>query len=140
MTASLMAYDYLSAKEITAETHTTASVRMYECFCKNGGPYIKLGQMVGQLDQLMPKQYIKTFEPMLMQAPKTSYEDVKSIVELELGQKLEDIYEEFDHKPLASASLGQVHRAKLRSNGQVVAVKVQHKWIKEQVPGDLRLI
>jgi len=61
-------------------------------------------------------------------------------VELELGQKLEDIYEEFDEKPLASASLGQVHRAKLRSTGEIVAVKVQHKWIKEQVPGDLRLI
>ena len=66
-----------------------------------------------------------------MKAPKTSFEDVKSIVELELGQKLEDIYEEFDEKPIASASLGQVHRARLRSTGQIVAVKVQHKWIKE---------
>lgn len=59
-----------------------------------------------------------------MQAPKTSYEDVKSIVELELGKPLEEMYSEFDQKPLASASLGQVHRAKLRSTGEVVAVKV----------------
>ena len=73
---------------------------------------------------MLPKQYIKTFEPMLQQAPKTSYEDVKSIVELELGKKLEDIYSEFDEKPVASASLGQVHRARLRSTGEVVAVKV----------------
>lgn len=79
---------------------------MYDCFCKNGGPYIKLGQMVGQLDNLLPKQYIKTFEPMLMQAPKTSYEDIKSIVELELGKPLDEVYSEFDHKPIASASLG----------------------------------
>ena len=73
---------------------------------------------------MLPKTYIKTFEPMLMQAPKTSYEDVKSIVELELGKPLEEMYSEFDQKPLASASLGQVHRAKLRSTGEVVAVKV----------------
>ena len=49
-TAFLMAYDYLSAEEICSKTHETASMRMYECFCKNGGPYIKMGQMVGQLD------------------------------------------------------------------------------------------
>ena len=106
LTGVLMASDYLRASEITEETHLAASKRMYNCFCTNGGPYIKLGQMVGQLDQLLPKQYIKTFEPMLQQAPKTSYEDVKSIVELELGKKLEDIYSEFDEKPVASASLG----------------------------------
>lgn len=50
MTGILMATDYLRAAEITEETHITASQRMYKCFCKNGGPYIKLGQMVGQLD------------------------------------------------------------------------------------------
>lgn len=75
-----------------------------------------------------------------MQAPRTDFADVKKIVEFELGKKLEDVYSEFEEKPLASASLGQVHKAKLKSTGEVVAVKVQHKWIKEQVPGDLRLI
>ena len=42
-----MAGDYLSAKEIGPETHTTASKRLYECMRHNGGPYIKLGQMIG---------------------------------------------------------------------------------------------
>ena len=66
---------------------------------------------------LLPKEYIKTFEPMLMQAPKTDFEDVKKIVKLELGKDLEEIFSEFSEKPLASASLGQVHKAKLRSTG-----------------------
>lgn len=95
---------------------------------------------MGQLDQLIPEEYVTAFEPMLMQAPKTSYEDVKSIVETELGRKIDEVYSEFAEEPLASASLGQVHKAILRETGEVVAVKVQHKWIKEQVPGDLRLI
>ena len=75
-----------------------------------------------------------------MQAPKTSFEDVKSIVELEFGKPMNDIFSYFEETPVASASLGQVHRATLKSTGEDVAVKVQHKWIKEQVPGDLRLI
>ena len=80
--------------------------------------------MLGQIQQLLPPEYILTFEPMLMQAPKTAYRDVKDIVELELGQPLFDVFSEFDEKPLASASLGQVHKAKLKSTGEYVAVKV----------------
>lgn len=88
--------------------------------------------MIGQLDQLLPDEFVESFEPMLMQAPKTKYADVKGIVEMELGLKsIDDIFTEFDEEPLASASLGQVHRARLRGTGEVVAVKVQHKWIKE---------
>ena len=68
---------------------------------------------------------------MLMEAPRTCYADVKSIVEEDLGCKIEEIYSEFAETPLASASLGQVHKAKLKSTGEIVAVKVQHKWIKE---------
>jgi predicted unusual protein kinase regulating ubiquinone biosynthesis (AarF/ABC1/UbiB family) len=88
----------------------------------------------------MPKQYIETFEPMCMKAPTTNFVDVRAIVEEETGRKLEETFSEFGEKPIASASLGQVHKARLRSTGQIVAVKVQHKWIKEQVPGDLRMI
>jgi predicted unusual protein kinase regulating ubiquinone biosynthesis (AarF/ABC1/UbiB family) len=87
--------------------------------------------MMGQLDNLVPKEYIASFEPMLQQAPKTGFQDVKSIVEEELGDKIENIYSEFAEEPVASASLGQVHKAKLRSTGETVAVKVQHQWIKE---------
>ena len=79
----------------------------------------------------MPPEYVVSFSPMLMQAPKSSYEDVKSIVEDELGGKVEDFFSSLEKTPVASASLGQVHKATLKSTGETVAVKVQHKWIKE---------
>lgn len=105
-TGCLMAYDYLSCKEIGPEVHRRASMRMYECFKQCGGPYIKFGQMMGQLDNLVPMEYIEAFEPMLQQAPKTKYEDVKSIIELEFGRDLDSIFSEFAIEPVASASLG----------------------------------
>jgi aarF domain-containing kinase len=66
---------------------------MYDCFSKNAGPYIKLGQMVGQLHMLLPQEYLDTFEPMCMQAPKTPFEAVRDIVEKEFGKPLEEIYD-----------------------------------------------
>ena len=80
--------------------------------------------MVGQLYQLVPPEYVVSFAPMLMQAPKSSFEDVKSTIEQEFGGKISDFFQEFDEKPLASASLGQVHRAVLKETGETVAVKV----------------
>ena len=77
-TGVMMASDYLKAgDDITSETHFKAAGRMFDMFCINGGPYIKLGQMFGQLENLMPKEYIETFEPMCMRAPTTPFEDVK---------------------------------------------------------------
>jgi predicted unusual protein kinase regulating ubiquinone biosynthesis (AarF/ABC1/UbiB family) len=66
---------------------------MYECFALNAGPYIKLGQMVGQLHMLLPQEYLDTFEPMCMQAPRTAFSEIRRIVEKEFGRPLESIYD-----------------------------------------------
>ena len=68
---------------------------------------------------------------MLMEAPFSNFKDVKQIVEEDLGSRLTEVFSEFAETPIASASLAQVHKAKLRSTGETVAVKVQHRWIKE---------
>ena len=59
-----------------------------------------------------------------MAAPFSSFDDVKQIVEEDLGCKMEEVFSEFEENPIASASLAQVHKAKLKSSGEVVAVKV----------------
>jgi len=52
-------------------------------------------------------------------------------VEEEYGVPIHEIFSEFEETPIASASLGQVHKARLKSTNELVAVKVQHRWIKE---------
>ena len=72
--------------------HSKAANRLYQCFRKNAGPYIKVGQMIGQMQLLLPSEYCDTFEPMCMQAPTTSFKDVKSIVEKELNKPIHEIF------------------------------------------------
>jgi predicted unusual protein kinase regulating ubiquinone biosynthesis (AarF/ABC1/UbiB family) len=62
--------------------------------------------MFGQLQNLVPDEYCEVFEPMCMKAPTTKYPDVKSIVESELGCSIDDVFSDFCHTPIASASLG----------------------------------
>ena len=62
---------------------------MFNCFCENGGPYIKFGQMMGQLQNLVPEEYCETFEPMCMKAPTTDFEGVKSIIEKDFGRPID---------------------------------------------------
>jgi predicted unusual protein kinase regulating ubiquinone biosynthesis (AarF/ABC1/UbiB family) len=125
-TFSLMAIDYIRAEglEDLTETHEKAAKRLFRCFTLNGGPYIKLGQMIGQLQDIMPDQYCDLFEPMCMQGPATEFKDVKSVIEEDYGCPLTDLFTEFSKQPIASASLGQVHKARLKSTGEEVAVKV----------------
>lgn len=99
-----MAYDYWGV-EATDEVHEKAAKRLYKCFETNAGSYIKIGQMVNQLDLLLPKKYIDVFEAMTNEAPRTSYEGVRSVIKTEFGREIEEIFDEFDPEPIGSASL-----------------------------------
>lgn len=113
---------------------------MVNCFIKNGGLYIKLGQIISQLTFIVPPVYQKVMERCCMDCPQSSMKSIETVIKEDLGHSLGEIFSEFDPKPIASASLAQVHKAKLKSNGDIVAVKVQHQWIKENCPGDAKVI
>jgi aarF domain-containing kinase len=136
-TAASMAWDYKDG--ISHEKHVRNAKKLRETLRRNGGCYVKLGQAISQLDMLVPEEYSDSMKPLMNEAATSSFETVKMTIEEDLGQPLESVFKEFDPKPLASASLAQVHRAVLHS-GEEVAVKVQHKWIREQYPGDIRVI
>ena len=91
------------------------------------------------LDILVPEEYIATMQQLYQKAPESSFEDVKLMIESSTGKKIEDMFSYFNEKPISSASIAQVHEATSK-NGEKLAVKVQHSWLKEQCDGDIRLV
>lgn len=106
----------------------------------NKGIYVKLGQHVAQLEYLLPQQYVDTLTATLTQAPQDDFSAVKRVVEQDLGASIDEVFEDFEEEPIASASLAQVHRARLRSTGELVAVKVQHEGLRELSQVDIATI
>lgn len=106
----------------------------------------KVGQMASYVDGLVPEGQRDGFESALKvlrsQAPRSSPGAIRARVEEELGGPIHRLFAEFDDDPMASASIGQVHRARLHEDhahhpGLVVAVKVQHPGIERAVEADL---
>jgi ubiquinone biosynthesis protein len=104
-----------------------------------GPTFIKLGQMLSTRADLIGNKLADELTALHSNAPADPSEIVREIIERELGQTVEDLFAEFDDTPLASASIGQVHRAVLRS-GDVVVVKVQHAGIEEKIRDDLEIL
>jgi predicted unusual protein kinase regulating ubiquinone biosynthesis (AarF/ABC1/UbiB family) len=100
----------------------------------------KIGQMASYVDGLVPEDKRTAFEASLKflraQAPRSSPEAIRELVEAELGAPIDGLFAEWDDVPMASASIGQVHRARL-PDGLEVAVKVQHPGIRKAVESDL---
>lgn len=113
---------------------------MYKLFKKNSGCYIKLGQSLAQSEHVLPEQYIRNMEPLCQEAPCSSLETVRETIEKELNKPFDEIFSEFDPHPLGSASIAQVHKAKLKSSDEIVAVKVQHQNISIQCPSDVQIV
>mmetsp|Transcript_29932 Transcript_29932/g.45809 ORF Transcript_29932/g.45809 Transcript_29932/m.45809 type:complete len:621 (+) Transcript_29932:100-1962(+) len=112
------------------------AAKMLRSLCrKNGGTYIKVGQHLANLDHLLPPAYIKILYSLFGDAPVTPIEDVREVIKEELGAYPEDIFEEFAIEPIASASLAQVHVA--MKDGKKLAVKVQHRGLRETSKGDI---
>ena len=104
-----------------------------------GPTYIKLAQLMSTRADLIPPPYTKALSRLQDSVEPFSFSEVERIVTEELGVRLSRAFESFDATPLASASLGQVHRAVLRDGRQVV-VKVQRPGIKERIAEDMEAL
>ena len=104
-----------------------------------GPTYIKLGQLLSTRVDLLPPAYTEALTRLQDDVAPFAFEEVKRIVEDELGFSIRHGFESFDEEPMAAASLGQVHRAVLRS-GRDVVVKVQRPGIREVVRDDMDLL
>lgn len=128
---------YLEARR---SCNIRAAQRLLKLFQKNGGIYIKLGQHLSALEYILPPEFCAIMSVLQNQAPKSSLEDVKSIIRQDLGCELEDVFVDFDPEPIGAASLAQVHTARLRDSGQPVAVKIQHLGIQSYAEVDMFVV
>jgi ubiquinone biosynthesis protein len=104
-----------------------------------GPTFIKLGQILSSRADLLPDPYLKALSRLQDNVEPFSYADVERIVQSELGVRMSKAFLEFETRPIAAASLGQVHRAVLR-DGREVAVKVQRPNIRQQIAEDLEVL
>src|SRR5438067_2436662 len=106
---------------------------------KLGPTFVKLGQLLSTRVELMPRAYLQALERLQDEVEPFGFEEVEKIVATELGVRMSKAFAEFSVHPVASASLGQVHLARLR-DGRPVAVKVQRPQIREALVDDLEAL
>jgi ubiquinone biosynthesis protein len=104
-----------------------------------GPTYIKLGQILSSRPDLVPVDFLRELAKLQDKVPPFPYTAVKKIVESELGLSIDELFAHFDQQPLASASIGQVHKARIK-DGTEVAVKVQRPGIQRVIEVDLEIM
>ncbi|MDR1798448.1 MAG: AarF/ABC1/UbiB kinase family protein [Bifidobacteriaceae bacterium] len=117
--------------------YTAQAKRFREFATAQGGLIIKLGQFLSVRIDALPKEYIDELSQLQDALPPVATETMVGVVQHQLGRPLEQLFAQFDPEPLAAASLGQVHRARL-TTGQDVAVKILRPGIEQLIDTDVR--
>src|SRR5207244_9688882 len=114
----------LTAEELFKPKEAAKADELAEDLEKLGPTFVKLGQLLSTRVELMPRAYLEALSRLQDRVEPFGFDDVEKIVTSEIGVRLSRAFSEFEVRPVASASLGQVHLARLR-DGRQVAVKVQ---------------
>jgi len=104
-----------------------------------GPTFIKLGQLLSTRPDVLDKAYILEFSKLQDKVPAVSFEEINAQIQRELGYPAEELFAEFSTKPLAAASIAQVHRGKLKS-GEEVVFKVRRPGIVKIVETDIDVL
>jgi ubiquinone biosynthesis protein len=128
------------ATEADAGEETTDKAAAFASDLESMGPtFIKLGQLLSTRFDLLPAPYTTALSRLQDDVEPFDTDAVRQTISAELGADVRHLFAEFDPEPLAAASLGQVHRATLRS-GREVAVKVQRPGVREEVRSDMAIL
>jgi len=127
-----------SAQEITPQLSIAERSRMV---LEDLGPtFIKLGQVVSTRPDLVPGSFISEFKKLQDQVPPISFQEISDQMTLALGKAPEQVFSDFEVEPVASASIGQAHKARLLSTNEAVVVKIQRPAIRVMIESDLDIL
>lgn len=116
--------------------HQKNAEQIYRTATRSQGLLVKMCQVIGTRSDVFPPPYVKTLSQAHDRLPPREFEEIRQVVEEDFGKPIDAVFSEFDTRPVAAASLAQVHRARLL-DGRVVAVKVQYPDIEHIVRTDL---
>jgi ubiquinone biosynthesis protein len=119
--------------------HQKNAKRVKDGILELNGLFIKVGQLISIMSNVVPDAYGAVLESLQDNTPSSNFESTKQNIEQELGDSLSNLFKSFEENPLASASIGQVHKAVLKT-GESVAVKIQHPDIEQLAKIDLSII
>lgn len=122
---------------LLAETHWRTAARVLDSMGYLRGAVMKMGQTLANFPDIAPREFVETLEKLHFDAPPMHWSLLREMVFNELGDDPENIFAEFDKQAFAAASLGQVHRARLKT-GEEVAVKIQYPGIARTISEDFR--
>jgi ubiquinone biosynthesis protein len=132
------------ARIVGVETRTSSSeapvaMRIRLALADLGTTFIKLGQVLSVRPDILPKAVLEELATLQDNAPTVEFDAIRQVIEEELAAPLADLFAEFDETPVASASIAQVHVARLK-DGREVAVKVQRPGIEKTLRSDLHIL
>ncbi len=133
--------DLVSEFEVDSEITPSDDANAFADDLEKLGPtFIKVGQLLSTRADLMPPEWISALQRLQDDVDPVPYEDIQSRIEDECGVRISKMFSKFDETPLASASIGQVHRATLRDGVTEVVVKVQRPGVRERIAKELSVI
>ncbi len=121
------------------KTTLPPEVRLRKTLEKLGPTFVKLGQILSLRPDLIPKAYAKELGKLQDSVKPFPFEEARRTVEEELSRPLDKVFSSFSRKPIASASISQVHKARLK-DGTLVAVKVQRPGVKDLMQQDIEIM
>jgi predicted unusual protein kinase regulating ubiquinone biosynthesis (AarF/ABC1/UbiB family) len=126
-------------QEVIKEKNKKNAEMIAETLGRLKGPILKVGQLVSTYDEFLPEEIVEPFSKMQDSVPPLDYEVIRKEVKKELGKDPEHIFSNFSKEPIAGASFGQVHKARLK-DGRYVAVKVQYPKIDKVLESDMKML
>jgi predicted unusual protein kinase regulating ubiquinone biosynthesis (AarF/ABC1/UbiB family) len=129
--------DAETRKRRVLETNLRVALKMFYHLGYLRGAMTKLGQTAGNLPHIVPEQIAETLDRLHFEAPPMHFSLIREVLSDELGKAPEELFARFDKEAFAAASLGQVHRAQLKT-GEQVAVKIQYPGIARTIDADFR--